>query len=177
MYGQVQIWLKNLTVDGEYALACLAHIYHTCPSILISNRRMEGITLHWPQTKRRSQYPPSFWRLGPWTTPGSTSPNKAILAARAAMLEGNLLGAFRSSKSYSARLLCRITRCSRMIIAMKCTGPVPDQPKEVGDRVIVRDIGITLKGECKLLWRRRLGALTSPWQLARILIEELQPGL
>ena len=91
------------------------------------------------------------------------------------MPEGNLLAASQSSRSYPAGLLDH-----KMLQNDKSderADPVPDQLKEVGDRVIepatTIDIGITLKRECKLLRRRRLGALTPPQQLARIHIKEL----
>ena len=49
------------------------------------------------------------------------------------MHEGNLLGVSQSSRSYSAGLDRRVLQNDN---SDECASSVPDQPKEVGDRVI-----------------------------------------
>ncbi|KIJ97376.1 hypothetical protein K443DRAFT_253970 [Laccaria amethystina LaAM-08-1] len=130
-----EISQKSFGIDGKYAQACLAHIYHICSSILIPSKQKGRYSTALIPNATSKPISPVVLAIGPvnhtWLIQGMPSPNEAIPAARAAMPEGNLLGTSQSSRSYSAGLLCRITRCSRMIIAMNALAQYLISPRKL----------------------------------------------
>jgi len=130
-----EISLKTVGIDSKYTQACPACIYHTCPSILLSSRQRGRYSTAMTPNATSKPISPVILAIGPvnhaWHIQEITSLNEAIPAERAAMPEGNLIGASQSSRSHSAGLLYQITRCSRMITAMNALAQYLISPRKL----------------------------------------------